>query len=161
MHTTVCLQPGTVEGGKPTEVEKQMTIKACLNRITPDNFQQVLAGIIAVGYETVDTETCLVNQVQPQTRSPLFCLPPPSLDPDANTADVDILNPRVLDAPCRLSCLMLIQQVSVNALYHHAVCLQSSRPCFKFCATLAMQIRQEPRTSTFAFGVQLCGVAPD
>lgn len=105
MHTTVCLQPGPVEGGTPTEVEKQMTIKACLNRIMPENFQQVLADIFAVGYETVETEACLVDQVQPQTPSLLFCLPL-AISPDANTADVDILNAHVLDATCRLSCLM-------------------------------------------------------
>lgn len=106
MQATVSLQPGLVEGGKPSEVEKQMAIQACLDRITPDNFQQVLADIIAIGYVTAEIETCPVDQVQLHIPSLLFCLPF-AISADANTADVDILDAHIPDATCRLRCLML------------------------------------------------------
>lgn len=106
MHTTLCLQPRLVEGGKPTEVEKQMAFKACLNRITTDNLQQVLADIIGVGYETVETETYLVDQVQLHIPFLVFCLSL-AISADANTADVDILVAHILEAISHLRCLML------------------------------------------------------
>lgn len=76
MHIPLCLQPALIEDSNPTEVEKQMAIKVCLNQITPENFHhiEILADIIAVGYETEEAEAGLADQVQPDTPSRLLPL---------------------------------------------------------------------------------------
>ena len=61
----LCLQPGQVEGDNPEEVKKQKAIKGSLNKITPEKFDKILADIIAVGYETEETESGLIDQVLP------------------------------------------------------------------------------------------------
>ena len=57
------LQIGQVEGDNPEEVKKQKAIKGLLNKITPEKFEKILADIIAVGYETEETESGLIDQV--------------------------------------------------------------------------------------------------
>lgn len=66
MRIPLCLQPALAKCSNPTEVEKQMAIKVCLNQITPENFHhvEILADIITIGYETEEAETGLVDQVQ-------------------------------------------------------------------------------------------------
>lgn len=101
-----------------------MAIKVCLNQITPENFHhvEILADIIAIGYETEEAETGLVDQVQPDIPSlllPLSMLLVPTLQTPTS---------RVLDAPLSLSYLLLLQQVSVRTL-SHAVDLQRDLPC--------------------------------
>ena len=59
------MQPGQVEGDNPEEVKKQKAIKGSLNKITPEKFDKILADIIAVGYETEETESGLIDQVLP------------------------------------------------------------------------------------------------
>ena len=73
----MCLQPGQVEGDNPEELKKQKAIKGSLNKITPEKFDKILADIIAVGYETEETESGLIDQVPPSTPSspPPFPLP--------------------------------------------------------------------------------------
>ena len=53
-----------MEGDNPEEVKKQKAIKGSLNKITPEKFDKILADIIAVGYETEETESGLIDQVQ-------------------------------------------------------------------------------------------------
>lgn len=69
----LCLQLGQVEGDNPEEVKKQKAIKGSLNKITPEKFDKILADIIAVGYETEETESGLIDQVLPSF--PPFPLP--------------------------------------------------------------------------------------
>ncbi|KAL3146714.1 hypothetical protein ABBQ38_014702 [Trebouxia sp. C0009 RCD-2024] len=56
-------KPGQVEGDNPEEIKKQKAIRGSLNKITPEKFDRILADIIAVGYETEETESGLVDQV--------------------------------------------------------------------------------------------------
>ncbi|KAL3135011.1 hypothetical protein ABBQ32_007959 [Trebouxia sp. C0010 RCD-2024] len=56
-------KPGQVEGDNPEEIKKQKAIKGSLNKITPEKFDKILADIIAVGYETEETESGLIDQV--------------------------------------------------------------------------------------------------
>ena len=65
------LQIGQVEGDNPEEIKKQKAIKGLLNKITPEKFDKILADIIAVGYETEETESGLINQVYTTMQSPL------------------------------------------------------------------------------------------
>ena len=65
------LQIGQVEGDNPEEIKKQKAIKGLLNKITPEKFDKILADIIAVGYETEETESGLINQVHTTMQSPL------------------------------------------------------------------------------------------
>lgn len=74
MNVHLCLQPGQVEGDNPEEVKKQKAIKGSLNKITPEKFDKILADIIAVGYETEETESGLIDQVR-QAPPPPFPLP--------------------------------------------------------------------------------------
>ena len=62
-----------MEGDNPEEIKKQKAIKGLLNKITPEKFDKILADIIAVGYETEETESGLINQVH-TTMHPLFAL---------------------------------------------------------------------------------------
>jgi len=58
------LQIGQVVGGdNPEEIKKQKAIKGLLNKITPEKFEKILSDIIAVGYETEETESGLIDQV--------------------------------------------------------------------------------------------------
>lgn len=61
------MQPGQVEGDNPEEIKKQKAIKGSLNKITPEKFDKILADIIAVGYETEETESGLIDQVPRHT----------------------------------------------------------------------------------------------
>ncbi|DBA73185.1 TPA: hypothetical protein ACH3X1_011264 [Trebouxia sp. C0004] len=54
---------GQVEGNNPEEIKKQKAVKGLLNKITPEKFEKILADIIAVGYETEETESGLIDQV--------------------------------------------------------------------------------------------------
>ena len=65
------VQAGQVEGDNPEEVKKQKAIKGLLNKITPEKFDKILADIIAVGYETEETESGLIDQVHTIMHSPL------------------------------------------------------------------------------------------
>ncbi|KAL3146717.1 hypothetical protein ABBQ38_014704 [Trebouxia sp. C0009 RCD-2024] len=56
-------KPGQVEGDNPEEMKKQKAIKGFLNKITPEKFDKILADILAVGYETEETESGLIDQV--------------------------------------------------------------------------------------------------
>ncbi|KAL3146721.1 hypothetical protein ABBQ38_014708 [Trebouxia sp. C0009 RCD-2024] len=56
-------KPGQVEGDNPEEMKKQKAIKGSLNKITPEKFDKILGDIIAVGYETEETESGLIDQV--------------------------------------------------------------------------------------------------
>ena len=47
------------------ETKKQKAIKGFLNKITPEKFDKILADLIAVGYETEETESGLIDQVLP------------------------------------------------------------------------------------------------
>lgn len=58
-----------MEGDNPKEVKKQKSIKALLNKITPEKFDKILGDIIDVGYEREKTISGLVDQVLP---SPAF-----------------------------------------------------------------------------------------
>lgn len=60
------MQPGQVEGDNPEEIKKQKAIKGFLNKITPEKFDKIVADIIAVGYETEETESGLIDQVPPR-----------------------------------------------------------------------------------------------
>ena len=68
------MQPGLVEGDKSEESKKQKTIKALLNKITPQNFDKILDGIIDVGYDREETLLGLVNQVVSPSLQPSFLL---------------------------------------------------------------------------------------
>ncbi len=57
------LQIGQVEGDNPEEIKKQKAIKGLLNKLTPEKFEKILSDIIAVGYETEETESGLIDQV--------------------------------------------------------------------------------------------------
>lgn len=57
------MQIGQVEGDNPEEIKKQKAIKGLLNKLTPEKFEKILADIIAVGYETEETESGLIDQV--------------------------------------------------------------------------------------------------
>lgn len=59
-----------MEGDNPEEIKKQKAIKGLLNKITPEKFDKILADIIAVGYETEETESGLINQVHTTMQSP-------------------------------------------------------------------------------------------
>ena len=52
-----------MEGDNPEEIKKQKAIKGLLNKITPEKFEKILSDIIAVGYETEETESGLIDQV--------------------------------------------------------------------------------------------------
>ena len=60
----MALQIGQVEGENVEEVKKQKAIKGLLNKITPEKFEKILGDIIAVGYETEETESGLIDQVR-------------------------------------------------------------------------------------------------
>lgn len=62
----------------PEEIQKQKAIKAFLNKVTPENFDKMLANIVAVGYETEATESGLIDQVLASSPTPL---PPPHPHP--------------------------------------------------------------------------------
>ena len=57
------VQLGEVQGDNPEEIKKQKAIKGLLNKITPEKFDKILNDIIAVGYETEQTESGLIDQV--------------------------------------------------------------------------------------------------
>ena len=59
------MQAGMVEGDNPEEV-KQKTIKGLLNKLTPEKFDNICGGIVAVGYESEETLSGLVDQVLPR-----------------------------------------------------------------------------------------------
>ena len=60
-----------MEGDNPEEIKKQKAIKGLRNKITAEKFDKILADIIAVGYETEETESGLINQVCTIMQSPL------------------------------------------------------------------------------------------
>ena len=58
------VQLGEIQGDNPEEIKKQKAIKGLLNKITPEKFDKILNDIIAVGYETEQTESGLIDQVR-------------------------------------------------------------------------------------------------
>ncbi len=70
------MQIGQVEGDNPEEIKKQKAIKGLLNKITPEKFEKILSDIIAVGYETEETESGLIDQVHAVTLINLFIVFP-------------------------------------------------------------------------------------
>ncbi|KAL3135014.1 hypothetical protein ABBQ32_007962 [Trebouxia sp. C0010 RCD-2024] len=67
-HEPAFHNPDQVDGDN-SEIRQQKAIKSFLNKITPSNFDKMLANIIAVGHETEGTASGLVDQVMPHHSS--------------------------------------------------------------------------------------------
>lgn len=63
-----------MEGDNPEEIKKQKAIKGLLNKLTPEKFEKIFSDIIAVGYETEETESGLIDQVHHNLHQPLHHL---------------------------------------------------------------------------------------